>query len=166
MTRSALYVRWVLGVAGAIFLGLGLACIFVPSMIIGAMDVKAEPGKALADIRAVYGGLDLAIGILLIYFFVRKQWSTGLAISTLVCTCLATGRLVGILIDPARDILTFGLFGVEVLAAALSAVGLFLARQPEAIAPVSASPVSASSQPAAPVATVTDANSTETTPEV
>lgn len=166
MTRSAMYVRWVLGVAGAIFLGLGLACIFVPSMIIGAMDVKAEPGKALADIRAVYGGLDLAIGILLIYFFVRKQWSTGLAISTLVCACLAAGRLVGILIDPARDILTFGLFGVEVLGAVLSAVGLFLARQPEAIAPVSASPVSASSQSAAPAATATELHSTETTPEV
>lgn len=156
MTRSALFVRWVLGVTGALFLGLGLACIFVPSMIIGAVDVKAEPGKALADIRAVYGGLDLAIGTLLIYYFVRKQWTTGLGISTLVCGCLALGRLVGILLDPATDILTFGLFGIEVLGAVLSAVGLFLARQPEMPAASTAAPVPAAS---------TSANVTPTQPE-
>ena len=131
MTRAALFVRWVLGISAIVFLLLGLAFTFIPATMIPAMDINAEPGKALADIRAVYGGLDLAIGILLAFFFFRREWATGLAVSTLVCTCLFAGRLVGIVWDPARDILTFSLFAAEVLGAVLSGVAWFLARQPE-----------------------------------
>lgn len=129
MTRSALFVRWVLGLSAAVFVALGLAFTFAPSMMIAAVDLHAEPGKALADVRAVYGGLDLAVGILLAVCFFRKLWANGLAISVLVCTCLLFGRLVGILADPARDILTFGLFASEVIGAVLSAVAWFLSRQ-------------------------------------
>jgi len=138
LTRTALFIRWVLGLTTAIFLGLGVAFMFAPGMMIGAIDLKAESPKALADVRAVYGGLDLTIGILLGYCFLRKQWATGLGIGALTCLCLLTGRLVGILVDPARDILTYGLFGSEALGAVLGAVGWFLARQPE---PSVASPV-------------------------
>ncbi len=129
MTRSALFVRWVLGLSAGVFLLLGLAFIFLPGAMIPAMDIKAEPGKALADVRAVYGGLDLAFGILLGICFFRKDWANGLAISALACTCLFFGRLVGILVDPARDVLTFGLFASEVIGAVLSAVAWFLARR-------------------------------------
>jgi hypothetical protein len=148
VNRTALFVRWVLGILAVVFLLLGVACIFVPRMMIGAMDIQAEPGKALADIRAVYGGLDLAIGILLAVCFVRKEWATGLAIGTLVCTCIFGGRLVGIIWDPAQDILTFGLFASEVLGAVLAAVAWFLARQPEPAQPISTSAPSPSVTPA------------------
>jgi hypothetical protein len=166
VTRTALFVRWVLGVSAAVFLALGLVFILRPLMMLGALDIKAEPGKALADIRAVYGGLDLAIGILLIYYFVRRQWATGLGISALVCVCLAIGRLVGILIDPATDILTFGLFASEVLGAVLSAVALFLARQPEptVVAVETAAPVAVA--PTTPVTVTPTTPESITTPEV
>ncbi len=154
MTRAALFVRWMLGISAAVFLALGLAFMFAPGMMIGAMDLKAESPKALADVRAVYGGLDLTIGILLIFCFFRKFWANGLAISALACTCIFCGRLVGIIVDPARDILTYGLFAVEVLGAVLSAIAWFLARQPEPVAaiavaaPITAAPVPAAEAPA------------------
>ncbi len=135
VSRAALFVRWVLGVSAAVFLALGLAFMFVPDMMIDAIDLKAESPKALADVRAVYGGLRLAVAILLAICFFRKHWANGLAISALVCTCLFSGRLVGIVVDPARDILTYGLFASAVLGAALSAVAWFLARRPESAAP-------------------------------
>lgn len=135
MTRTALFVRWVLGLSAIIFGLIGLAFVFFPGTMIPAMDITAEPGKALSDIRAVYGGLDLALGILLGICFIRKEYADGLAISTLFCTCIFLGRLVGIAFDPARDILTFGLFASEVLGAVLSAIAWFLARQPEVATP-------------------------------
>lgn len=133
MSRTALFVRWMLGILAAVFLLLGLAFMFLPKMMIGALGIKAESGLALADIRAVYGGLDLALGILLVICFLRKEWATGLAIGTLAYTCLFAGRLVGILVDGANDILTFGLFALEVLGAVLAALAWFLARQPDAV---------------------------------
>jgi hypothetical protein len=139
LTRAALFVRWVLGIVVIIFLLLGVSFIFIPTNMIGAMDITAEPGKALADIRAVYGGLNLAFGILLGACFLRKQWAAGLAISTLAWTCLLAGRLVGIVWDAqARDVLTIGLFASEVLGAVLSAVAWFLVRQPEPAEPPAA----------------------------
>ncbi len=144
MSRTALFVRWVLAILAAVFLLLGLAFMFLPNMMVGAIDITAGSPKALADIRAVYGGLDLALGILLLICFLRKEWATGLAIGTLTCTCLFAGRLVGILIDGANDILTFGLIASEVLGAVLAAVAWFLARQPEPVAaPTPAEPAEA-----------------------
>lgn len=166
MTRTALFVRWVLGISAAIFLILGLLYTFMPAMMIGAMDIKADPGKALADIRAVYGGLDLAIGLTLVYYFFRKQWATGLGISALVCACLALGRTVGVIVDPATDILTFGLLASEVIGAVLSAVALFLARQPEPVAAQTAVPVSVISSAPVPAPVVTTTSEPTTTSEV
>jgi len=147
VNRTALFVRWVLGIAAAIFLLLGIGFMFIPSNMIGAMDITAEPGKALADIRAVYGGLDLAVGILLAVCFFRKEFATGLAVSTLVCTCIFCGRLIGIAWDPARDVLTFGLFASEVLGAVLSAVAWFLARQPDTAAHTTTAAIEPTSEP-------------------
>jgi len=149
VTRTALFVRWVLGVGAAVFLAIGFAAMFLPGMVIRTVGLEAGSELAMADVRAVYGGLDLAIGILLAYCFVRKHLANGLAISALVCTCLFSGRLVGIIVDPARDFLTYGLFAVEVLGAVLSAVAWFLARQPEVtVTPVAASPAVAAPESA------------------
>ena len=150
MTRTDLFVRWVLGVAAAIFIALGVAFMFAPSMMIDSIGLKAESKVAMADVRAVYGGLDLAIGILLVFCFFRKHWANGLAISVLACACLFSGRLVGIFLEPAQDALTFLLFASEVLGAVLSAVAWFLARRPESPgAPVPvAAPVATAPAPA------------------
>ncbi len=162
MTRTALFVRWVLGIVAGVFLLLGLAFMFIPATMIGAIDINAGSPKAMADIRAVYGGLDLALGVLLFVCFFRKDWTTGLAVGALSLTCMFTGRFVGIIWDPARDILTFGLFASEVLGAVLCAVALFLARQPEpAVMPVAQAEPAAHTAPApeSPVAPDSDTHS-------
>lgn len=165
MSRTALFVRWILGILAAVFLVLGLAFMFLPTTMIGAMDITAGSPKALADIRAVYGGLDLALGILLTICFLRKEWAVGLAIGTLVCACLFAGRLVGILLDGADDILTFGLIASEALGAILAAVAWFLARSPEPIAVSAAPPPAEPAEVALPAqpAEASDAASTSTT---
>jgi hypothetical protein len=166
LTRTALFVRWLLGIVAAIFLALGVAFLAIPTNMLGAMDIQAEPGKALADIRAVYGGLDLAIGILMAICFFRKQFSSGLGIGALALTCMFSGRLIGILIDPAQDVLTIGLFVSEVLGAVLCGVALFLARQPEP-EPVAAAAPEVSVQPsthAQPVVDASTPNDTEANP--
>ena len=156
MSRAALFVRWVLGFLAATFLLIGLSFLFIPKAIMGVVDIATESSTGVADIRAVYGGLDLAIGILLGLSFLRKEWSTGLAVGTHTCACMAGGRLLGMARDGASDILTFGLLGVELLGAALAAVAWFLARQPE--------PASATPAPANAAATGEPTTSTEHAP--
>ena len=162
MTRTALFVRWVLGIVAAVYLVLGLTFMFLPSTMIGAIDLNAGSPKAMADVRAVYGGLELAIGILLFACFFRKQFGSGLAIGALMLTCMAVGRLVGIVYDPARDALTYGLLAAEVVGVVLCAVALFLARQPEqtAVATDALAPAAAT------VAPVTSAAGPETSQPV
>lgn len=144
MTRTALFVRWVLGIVAAVFLALGLLYIFFPKLMISAIGIEDAPKVAMADIRAIYGGLDLFLGIVLGMLFLRKDWAAGLGLGALALTCIFIGRLTGILLDGANDILTFGLFASEVIGAVLCGVGWFLARKPEPELAAVATPVSIS----------------------
>lgn len=56
--------RWVLGVTAAIFIGYGLICFLYPSFVASIVSLEPAAESALIELRAMYGGLQTAIGLL------------------------------------------------------------------------------------------------------
>ncbi len=129
MTRTAKFARGVLIASAIAFLGIGLAFLFFPSQMSGAVSIQTTSGTGVGDIRTVYGGLDLATGVLLGYLALRRRWTDGLAIATLFFISIVLGRLLGLMLDSPHNVISYILFGLEVTAAVLSAVAYFFARQ-------------------------------------
>ena len=64
---------------------------FAPGL--GFQNLNAE---ALIEIRAIYGGLEMALGLSLIYFTYTKQPSTAAYLALIPLLGFAGGRLIGI----------------------------------------------------------------------
>lgn len=129
MTRTAKFAHWVLIVSALTFLGIGISFLFFPSQMSGAVSISTTSGTGVGDIRTVYGGLDMATGLLLGFLALRRRWVDGLAISTLFFTCIVCGRLLGLMLDSPHTVMSYILFGLEITAAVLAAVAYFIARQ-------------------------------------
>lgn len=56
--------RWVLGVTAAIFIGYGLICFLYPGFVASIVSLEPTAASALIELRAMYGGLQTAIGLL------------------------------------------------------------------------------------------------------
>jgi hypothetical protein len=129
VTRTAKFAHWVLIVSAVAFLGIGISFMFFPSQMSGAVSVSTTSGTGVGDIRTVYGGLDIATGILLGYLALRKRWVDGLAVAALFFVCIVCGRLLGLVLDSPHNVISYILFGLEITAAVLAVVAYFFARQ-------------------------------------
>ena len=90
-----------LGVTGLLFAGYGLACLASPGIVADATGMQLATGTASVEVRAMYGGLQTAIGLLALLAIVREP----LRVAILLCLAvlffgLVSGRLVGIVVDP------------------------------------------------------------------
>jgi len=83
----------------------GLYCLFVPEAwagkVIPGMEVfNLDTATARTEVRAMYGGLQIAIGLIaLIAIFKKEHQSTTLLFLTLALSGLALSRMYGLLID-------------------------------------------------------------------
>ncbi len=112
--------RSVLAVSALVFLGIGLVFLAAPDSLLPRVNITAPPGTALTDIRAVYGGLDLGIGLFLIFCWTKRQYALGLTACAFTLSGLACGRIIGIAIDSNQDNITFILLAAEVIGAVLA----------------------------------------------
>lgn len=119
----------VLAISALVFIGIGLAFLTVPESMLPRVNITVPAGTALTDIRAVYGGLDLGVGLFLGFCFVRRQMKLGLYACAFTLGGLAAGRIIGILLQREQDAITFFLLASEVLGAALAIVALISDRQ-------------------------------------
>ncbi len=120
--------RIILGLSALVYVGIGLAFIIAPESLLPRVNITAPSGTALTDVRAVYGGLDLGVGVLLAYCLMRNEIQTGLVACTLTLGGLAIARIIGMTLDAAQDTITYGLLTSELVGAAMAAVGLYLYR--------------------------------------
>ena len=96
--RSPIVLLWVLAV---LFVFVGVAFIAAPGTFTEmAAGVAPDRPSALTDLRAVSGGVALALGVFFALCAGRSDWvAPGLVLGALVGGCLAVSRLIGFVAD-------------------------------------------------------------------
>lgn len=104
-----------------IWLPYGIYCFFVPSALAESAGVITTSSTGLTELRAMYGGLQVAIGALAIAGLVRASVAPSalLAIGFL-CAGLFSARILGVLMDGDMGVYTGGALLFEVLGLALA----------------------------------------------
>jgi hypothetical protein len=115
--------------AALIYFAFGFVFLLYPD-IITKMDGIVLPDRPAANhIRAVYGGMEIGLGMLLMYFCLTKDGvKNGLIILSFSIGVTALSRLYGILFDHGGDTSNVLSFTAE-FAFAVIALGLFFAEK-------------------------------------
>jgi len=99
-----LFSRILLGLTGLLFAGYGVYCAYDLDMIVRLTGIAFRAPSAAVESRAMYGGLQTGIGLLLINAAVNKRMTAfGLVAMAFVLGGLAVGRALGISIDGMDD---------------------------------------------------------------
>ena len=112
-------VLWIMGLG---FVAFGVAYLVDPHGMMELVGLKLTTATAAADVRAIYGGLQLAVGVFLLACARRDDWTLpGLLATSYVFFFIAGARLAGIARDRATDGVTLGALAVEITCAAIGA---------------------------------------------
>ncbi|MCA9541020.1 MAG: DUF4345 family protein [Myxococcales bacterium] len=118
--------RWPLGVLWAfavMYVVVGVGFIVDTPGLWTHVGVPLGTPNALVDVRAIYGGLDLGLGLALVYCARTPGGRTaGLAISALTFAGIALTRSAGLLHDGVEGNLPFGLLTIEASGALIAAL--------------------------------------------
>lgn len=121
-------------VIAQLFLGANLAVFFLyagafllaPRTFAAYLDITLGSPSALADLRAMYGGLCLGVGTLFALGIRQAEYRrVGILLATLTSAGLMLGRLVTIAVDGVPGTLVLLFLGSEIVSVS---VGLFLLR--------------------------------------
>jgi len=131
MTQPDRTASMMLALAGGVFTIIGLSHLSVPDAMLSAHGLQLTSVSAYSDVRAGYGGLYVALGIVFLAG-VARPGMRGLALLMLaaVTSGLAGGRLLSLIVDGAPTWTAFILLAIEAVAA-VSVVSL-LRRRPQA----------------------------------
>ena len=110
---------WSVGLVFVIYgLLFALAPTYMASVVTNAVPVT---NTGLIDMRATYGGMSIAVGIILIALGVRYAlWSQALLFSAITLVCMAAGRIIGMLIEGDAAFSMYVYFVLEVVGAFLA----------------------------------------------
>lgn len=113
----------VLGISALVFIGYGLVSLVSPDIPAGFAGLEMSSGDAIAEIGAMYGGLQTGLGLFcLIAFFKTEFYRSGLLILILSIGTLALARLVSLMMaTDAVTAYTYGALGYEFATAILAA---------------------------------------------
>lgn len=70
-----------------------------PDALLWAFGVQVYPSPIITEIRAFYGGVQLAIATLMLIFWIRRDLFAALLIGGLPLGFSATGRVIGMAVD-------------------------------------------------------------------
>lgn len=88
----------VITVAGLGFIAFGIVFLCWPNMVLPGIGIQALGNQAQVEIRAMYGGLELGLGVLLLTCFAAKRQRFGLQLSLASYGGLGMARLVSMLV--------------------------------------------------------------------
>ncbi|MEE2680002.1 MAG: DUF4345 domain-containing protein [Myxococcota bacterium] len=115
-------VRVFLALQTLIWLPYGIVCFFVPEFPANSAGLSATSATATTELRAMYGGLQLGIGILTGLAFARPPLRRPALILLLMAgTALGVARLVGAVIDGGFSAYTNGAIVFELATAGFAA---------------------------------------------
>lgn len=107
----------VITIAGLGFLGFGIVLLCWPDMALPGLGIQALSEQAQVEVRAMYGGLELGLGILLLTCFASDRQRFGLQLSLASYGGLGMARLLSMLaIGVATPFLWFALAWEAVIA--------------------------------------------------
>jgi hypothetical protein len=108
----------VLVIAGLGFLGFGIAFLCWPDALLTGIGIQATSAQASVEIRAMYGGLELGLGIFLLCCIAPIRQRTGLWLTLASYGALGLARLASMLVLGASSpFLVFALIWEGVVAA-------------------------------------------------
>jgi hypothetical protein len=112
--------RIVLWLSALSLLAFGGAFLFAPLGTLALTGIELEGEQAAAEIRAYYGGMQLALGLAIAWCALRRtRWKDGLALTVLAIGGVGLARLFGMVVEPALSFyLMFALIIELVLAGA------------------------------------------------
>jgi len=115
LAKSAL----LLGAVG--FAAIGVGFLIVPVQWASLVDISLPTAMARTDLRATYGGFDLAVGVFLGLCARRTEWiRPGLVALGLAAAGFGGGRLLGIVVEGTASPLMLGFLAIEVTTAVLA----------------------------------------------
>lgn len=119
---------------GLVFVGYGLACLWMPSLPAGYAGLELATSSGTVEVVAMYGGLQAGFGVLLIVG-ARDASRRGAILLALACVVggLASARLIGMAVHGPSDY-NLGAFSYETLTALLALAALRGRRHAEAAA--------------------------------
>lgn len=119
--------RTFLLVLGVAFLPYGIYCFLVPGYLLGAAGVSASTPTGVTELRAMYGGLQAAFGVLMLSSARDPRIAiAGLAAAACVMPGLGLARLAGVVMDGSVSAYTIGALVFEL---GSSAVAISLLRK-------------------------------------
>lgn len=117
--------RLFLGILGSLWLGYGLWLFLAPQQLADVAGVAALNATGTVDIRATYGGFQIAVGALMLGGALRPVLTQPmLLVYGVVCACVGSTRLLGALL--ASEWSGYTLIGVSFELACVAAVLLLL----------------------------------------
>tara|TARA_R110001599_G_scaffold297218_2_gene501487 strand:+ start:270 stop:785 length:516 start_codon:yes stop_codon:yes gene_type:complete len=112
--------KFLVNITATIFALYGLGFVFAPSQL-SLLVTNAVPttAAALTDMRATYGGMSIAVGIVL-FILASKPESIRLGLAAVLSLMLgmACGRVVGFIIDGSENTIMYVYLALELGAAA------------------------------------------------
>ncbi|MCB9639037.1 MAG: DUF4345 family protein [Myxococcales bacterium] len=117
--------HWILLLGSFVYVGIGLVFVLWPKFMGAQVAISLNSPTALADFRAVYGGLQLGVGAFLGYCACKKEMHH----AGLLLACCCFGGLFGVrvlshLLQPSWDGLHFALGGAELVGVLVALWGL------------------------------------------
>jgi Domain of unknown function (DUF4345) len=127
--------RAFLGFCAVLWLPYGLYCLADPGFLREAAGIASESPTGSTELRAMYGGLQAAVGALALAGFLRRDLLRPALIALAALPAgLFTARVVGVIVDGGVSAYTAGAL---VLEATLTAAATVLLRREGAPAPLS-----------------------------
>ena len=118
------FARILLVANGAAFALYGLACLASPGLVAGYVGMELPGPSALAEVAAMYGGLQAGVGFLLLYCALRtERIAEGLGLMVILLGALALARTLGLLMH-GPSAYNFGALAYESVTVALAFLAL------------------------------------------
>lgn len=127
--------RIFLGLSAVIWLPYGIYCFLAPEFLAteGSAGVVASTATGSTELRAMYGGLQAAIGVLVgLALFRPALVRPALVMVAFLTTGLALARVTGATLDGGFSSYTYGGLGFEIVSA--SVAWWLLSREPSSAA--------------------------------
>jgi len=98
-----------LGLSALLWLPYGVYCTFFPEYLAEVAGVVASTPTGTTEIRAMYGGLEAAFGVMCVFALARPKFAGPAALA--LCFALgglALARLIGFVLDDSGSSYTYG----------------------------------------------------------
>jgi len=120
--------RGILIIGSIIFGGIGLWCLIAPRAALHDLGIELTTADAAADVRAVYGGLDLGVAVFLAWCAAaRHRIYTGAVAMTICLAGITLSRALGLLAEGPHMNLSYYLLAFEGLGVLAGVAALRLA---------------------------------------